>query len=875
MDDQNQVPQGLAEFLAKEDQFAKHSTLPQQAAATAEGVLEGVAGPLAPAAERLLGVPAEDIVGRRKVNPGLNLTGQVAGLGLSTVAGTGLGSVLESASSKVLGAAGMQAAETAGARIGAGALKNAVEGGLFASSDELTKMVSGDPEQTLSSAAINVGLGGLIGGAAGGGITAIPELWKAASSSQAGKILSSLAGHAGGIEGQLPQAVDEAIGKLGIEAKPEIRAALTDDPVLLNMAKALEQSDTSRSGVAYQKSLGAFKVQVAERVQQALEPFSNKLGELSEAEAGKRIGSTLADEIGARVSPLSDDFNKIKVNFQGVPVAEAIPRISDEVISLGTKEGWMVSPSSDIAKMINTTASELKNVKTLGELSQYIEAVGNATSKDPLNGSLKRAGGMVKDLLRSYETSVIEREFGAQAPELLNTFRQAQAQYSLESRLKDALNDRLHIGGSTSGFAKRVKEMATTDSETLLRRLSGKGDADLLNFLQANYPRTAEQLQKHHVDVLMHKAMAKTKPGEAINVGALVKEVDKLAPELREFAIPKTVQETIEASRAIVDKLNSQPHNFSNTARTLDKLFEYVPASAVGIASMALGHNPASALLFGSLAKVLGKDAPDALKLAFMKFMTSRNAVSAPGFKTMFEFMRHVVQGEKALNKAASLAVREGTEAVAMAATPKIDKAALEKSIEVAQNDPMSLVNEGEQLAHYMPDEGTALGLVGGRAVQYLASLKPRTAPESPLSPSLPANPVAEARYNRAIEIAQQPLTILGSIKQGSLTSDDVKDLVNIYPALYKKFQDKLLEQVIAVKASGKDIPYAARLGLSVFAQQPLDSSMTGPAILAAQPAPQQPAPAPKAQPNKLNKVDQMAMTPSQASQSRQSGSQS
>ncbi len=878
-------PEGLEDYLAQADKQEKFGTPGQIATTAAEHVLKGVAGPLATAAERAIGVPAEDMQARAEVNPGTAFASEIGGLGLSAMAGIGAAPVLEH-----LGVAGatrlglpvgeaLAGASTA-TQIGSSAVRNAIEGMAFSSGDELSKLIMHDPEQSLSTAAMSVGLGGLVGGGAGAGFASAAPLWKAANASKTGQLLNSIAGRAGGIEGAVADNVLVAIDKLGVNVPLEARAALSNDPLLVSMAKSLEQTDTTGSGRAMQKALGDFKTAVADRVRQSLEPFGNRLAEVSEAEAGKKIGATLSDEINARVSPLSEDFNKIKANFGNVSVREAIPHISDTVADLGMREGWMVSPSSDAAKLIQTTLKELPGISSLKELSQYIESVGAATAKDPMNGPLRRAGGLLKDTLRQYESGAIEREFAATAPELLGTFREAQKQYHLESRLKDALNDRLHLGGSTSSYAKAVKEMAVTDSETLLRRLSGKGDADLLKLLQENFPKTAAELQKHHVDAILSKAADAAKPGQEFNVSRLVKEVDKMAPELRDFAIPKIAQEQLEAARTVMDKFAEAPHNFSNTARTVDSLLQFVPGSAVTMATMAMGHNPALALMLGGLTKTLGKDAPDALKLSLLKFLAAKGEVSGEGFKSMFDYMRHVIKGNEALTKAASTVMRESADVIPTVIMPKeAGRANLDKMVASAQVDPMGLADRNTEVAHYLPEEGMTLGTLGAKALSYLGSLRPVETKTSPLDPDVtPANSTQKAAYNRALDIAQQPLIVLQSIKNGSLTSDDVKTLVNVFPALYQRFESNLMEQIVDHMSTGKQVPYAVRLGLSVFAQKPLDSSMTGPSIMAAQPLPEAPQQGQKGgggSPQKLNKVDQLAMTPGQASQARQSGQQS
>jgi hypothetical protein len=69
----------------------------------------------------------------------------------------------------------------------------------------------------------------------------------------------------------------------------------------------------------------------------------------------------------------------------------------------------------------------------------------------------------------------------------------------------------------------------------------------------------------------------------------------------------------------------------------------------------------------------------------------------------------------------------------------------------------------------------------------------------------------------------------------------------------------------------GKDVPYDTAMTLSLFLGQPLESSLSGPAILAHQPPPNMPNNAPSQQPkakkstNALAKSFQRMQSPTQA----------
>jgi hypothetical protein len=156
---------------------------------------------------------------RKLINPKAALTGQVLGTagiifgtggfgaaGAKTAARIGLGSeaaalrtsqkVAESALKA--GISGAKAAELASAaraaklaeysmtaRIGSRAVANAVEGAIYASGQEAVKTIFQDPNQSLGSAATNIGLYGLLGGGAtGAAFAGAGELWNAAFGNQ-------------------------------------------------------------------------------------------------------------------------------------------------------------------------------------------------------------------------------------------------------------------------------------------------------------------------------------------------------------------------------------------------------------------------------------------------------------------------------------------------------------------------------------------------------------------------------------------------------------------------------------------------------------------------------------------------------------------
>lgn len=165
---------------SSDDQLqSKYGTPGQQIGAGLEGVAQGVAGPLATAAETglsKLGVPGlsgEDQRGRAQANPWTHNLAEGAGFVGSLAAGVGEAALLGKAGAAVTGALGLSKAATVGAKLAAGATTAATEMGLLTAGDEVSSLIQGDPDQSFSTALAHVGLAATIGAATGGAFSGV------------------------------------------------------------------------------------------------------------------------------------------------------------------------------------------------------------------------------------------------------------------------------------------------------------------------------------------------------------------------------------------------------------------------------------------------------------------------------------------------------------------------------------------------------------------------------------------------------------------------------------------------------------------------------------------------------------------------------
>lgn len=914
-------------------QEEKYGGLGQQAVAALEGGASAATFGASTGLEKALGVKTEDIQGRKETGIG-GAVGQVAGLlipgapearALKTV-GEAIHAAIPATTimAKVGSGAARAAAETA-----------MVQGGDEVSKMLADPSKANDAAQTaLMNVGLAAMMGSAIGAGtssinplwkAGGG-SKVGTILKAISD-RAGGIEGVVPDEVNATIARSGMQLPPEI-KAGLSPDPAIQEMVST----LNQSDTTASGRSfQEKAQQFRKDAGDA---IADSFGRKLEDIPDH-GEISKYESGKSIGQTLAAEYKEQMNPLVKAYDDIRSKYGNIPLdqsagtksidpeiakqiskaagevgklskaakalqdkgdvqgaIEASAKVNDaqnELINLQTratspgtvdtivhdistlaqKEGWTASPSSDIMKELNRIQKELPNAKTINELGNYIKAVGTNMQSDPMNGPMRRAGGMIKSIMKKAESDLVGRTVGSEEGEAAAaSFDQARKAYAVQSTLKEALDSRLHAGGSTAGFEQSLKTMAQTDGETLLRRLSGTNDTDLLNILSSKYPKTAEMLKNYHINEIL----ARSKEGDTLKPDKFIKSLNKISPELRGFIANDQSLSRVKAISSLLEQFDTIPHNFSNTARTVDKLFQGIPATAVGIATMLASHNPVTAVLLASLTKALSKDIPDATRLALLKFLGSGQPIEAEGFHAAVNFINDTIKGQNLASKAVKNILTAGSEVLPQSFLPnEASRKRLDKQLKAIQTDPSLLQNTGNKTAHYMPEHGTAMAQTATQASNYLNSIRPGNVQKSPLDTKQPPNSVQQASFNRALDIAEQPLVVLQRIKDGTLTSKDLIHLQNISPNAYSMLRQKLTEEISSATEKGISIPYRQRLGMSLFLGQALDSTMTPNGIVSAQPKPQQPpqqqqAPA-QAKTSVLKKMPDMYRTPSQASE--------
>lgn len=812
---------------------AKYSSTPEQIKTFLEGAAQGSTFGGSTAVERLFGVNPESIQTRQEVNPGVHELGEAAGVGVSSLAGVGEGALLGKAGQLTAKALGLSVPEKLIAQVGSEVAQNAVQTALVSSGDEVSKMLASDPNQSAESAMANIGLNALLGGGLGAAFGSVSPLWQAAKGTKVGQFLSVIKDKANGVEKDiLPKvAITQDLENAGIEVSPLIKSGLSENPEARSLFSELQES-LSRPGKEAQQSLQDFKKKASDSVLRSIGKTPQEVDSLyglSDHKVGSELKDSLVSEIESRTKPLSNRFEEINQKYSKEPVtSEDIANLSNQLGEINLK--YSVSPSSSEFKKINNIIEELKNVKTLSELKDF----QSVHLGDIANKQLWNISSPVKNAFRSTEENLVSKKLGQEAPELLGQHQEARSAYRNEMQTIDDLNERLRVGNDSTPtqFLYNLKNM---NPEKILDRLTKTNDAGLLTLMQEKFPQTLQKIKESFINQALEKSSSKAAVGESINPKTLFNVMDSWSPELRDFVLSKDAQKQIGSVRNLLESLPERV-NPSGSGKIINDTWSKMTGGVVGLTSLLTGHSPLASYILGNLSKHLGTTIPDSIKLATLKFLGSDLPVNSSAFKSLAEFVSHSMEAERMTNRAIGTLFKSGIEVAPQMFEPHPkNREKLKRKLAELKNDPSALMQTGGDTSYYLPDHAASFGSIAARAVDYLNSLKPNTSPPGLLDEPREPSKIEEQNYNRALDIAEQPLSVISHIHSNTLLPQDVIALKTIYPSFYNRLSQKITNQLIDSQSKGKTIPYDKRLGLSIFLAQPLDSTMTQSAIQSTQ----------------------------------------
>ncbi|MBK8455611.1 MAG: hypothetical protein IPL34_20235 [Thiofilum sp.] len=878
---------------------AKYGSGVEQVKTALEGAASAATFGASTGIETALGVDPEAIRARREENPVAYGAGEMAGLIGTSLIGVGEGAALARAGEAV---GARIAGETVAARVGSGAARAMVENSIFQSGDEISKMFTQDPDQSIGSAAASVGLSGLIGAGIGGGIGYVSPLWKAVSESKLSQSLGSIKDRLNGDapeialaktiatagEEQAEKAAVSGVGPLsfggigpedlgvieadlGMSIPAEVRAGLSNDPTARGQFQVLMENNTSTAHKV-QTAVNNFHREIDNKVLSSLgktEADVAATSSLSAHEGGQKVLTELKSGIEERLKPINKIYEEVEKGFKDIPLDNSLKaNIGNKIGDIVAEGKFDLVPGSEEQALINKLYEGLKNSSSIDDLRKVSEII----NKEADRKQLYHIGRKVRDLVEESAENAAEAHMGSQGSPLLEKWLSVKPAYGALKREIGALNDELRVGAfrGPKGFLKNLSEM---HPEQIISRLNPKNKAEAGAMLEGTFPKAAESLKSYLRDSLLKDASNKAKGDALINPKVFYSTLEKSSPEYRKFLLGDA-EGQIARLKQLQDAL-PPVMNPSGTAKTVKALMGDGMTGGIGAMVAALmGHGGLATVMAGAAAhvgKLAYSESKDAARLGMLKFMSNSGPVNAPAFKAMIEVANAVIKGESLINKATKSVFDAGVKVLPQSVMPSPEKREkLDKKLQSLNQNPESLMGVGGDTGYYLPDHATSLAMTGSSAVQYLNSLRPDTSPKAPLDkPSIPSK-AAKARYDRALDLAEQPLLIVESIKKGTLTPEDIQDVSTMYPALYSKITNKLMTDMTDRIAKGENIPYRTRLSLSLFMGQGLDSTMTPQSIIAFQPKGQQQNTHNQLAPQKgsmksLGEISNMELTPQQA----------
>ena len=894
-----------------------------------EGAGRGLLGPVAPMIEeRMLGVKPKDMLGREEEHPIAQGVGEAASLVGGALTGVGVGGIMSKFGEAAGAATKLGEAGSYVARVGSSIASQAAEMAVLQGSNETAKMIMNDPNTSSESAIANIGLAAAMGGATGAFITgAVSPLWSATIGPKIEQGLTALNDAVNGGNMKPPEAVMGAFKELGMEPSSVIKASLSGDPKMQEVARNLYRA----KHVGFMNELESLPEAAQKAVGESLGMPLEDITHYSKADAGTEARETFLSEMQEKYGPIAEKLEQRDELAKQIDVSDEerrsfANRIMEKAVSkdgVGTDSPYY-KIYSDYAQRIlaqdnvaglDRLKTELFNINSMDRNAKNAHMNIRSLINDFQEQQISKISGQLgKDMADINPTEIIRLNeqaklgsAGAKLAERENARAQAETQRSIANGKQigaGVINERAEVNRQYAEYRKMMDELTThtglgnfkgtgtlkaklsakLSPEDFLAKFSPKGNSEAIPFLQQNFPSTAKKVQEMETKNFLSPHIKSDMGGLAINYKTLNNSVEKGmkgSPEYMDYVLPNGSLQKIQSAKIINDAMSGVTGiKDSGTAGNLGKVFDHIGAGAAGATAWIAGTNPISGMIAGEMAQRLTKDVPEAIKLALLKHMGTDKPVSGSGFKAAVDFIHNTIKGQNALGNATKAVFKSGAQVLASSQMPnQADRDKLDKIVSNAQNNPdkeMNSVTNGKT-GHYFPDHQAALTENVVKQTTYLASLKPQPTRPSPLDREIPPTSDKLARYNRALDIATNPLVVLNHLKEGTLQATDLQDLKQLYPSYYNNVAQKLANEMQNTHSDEDAIPYQTRMGLSLLLGQAVDSSMQPSSIQAAQP---QPKPSPGQGPaqgaggksvKSLGKSAKMAQTPTQTAESDRS----
>jgi hypothetical protein len=235
----------------------------------------------------------------------------------------------------------------------------------------------------------------------------------------------------------------------------------------------------------------------------------------------------------------------------------------------------------------------------------------------------------------------------------------------------------------------------------------------------------------------------------------------------------------------------------------------------------------------GKIPELVGSGNREALSYSLAKMLDNANSVKADAFRGISHLTSAALSGQKNLAKQSKNIFANAP--LDLKEPSKEDLKKLDDTCEKLGTDPKKMTKIGGKIGYYMPDHGESLAKTSAMAVNYINSQRPQAKQPNPLDAKIEPTKAQQSSFERTLTIAQNPMMIMKHVKDGTLIPSDLQVLKSIYPSYYNKMTQQFMSDMTDHLSKDGTIPYHVKQSLSLFAGQPLDSTMTPASIQAVQ----------------------------------------
>ncbi len=862
------APQGSFDSMVDDED--KYGGISGSAKAFGAGAARGATFGLSDQAMTRSGlVNPETLKGLEQTNPGSSIAGEIAGvvapMALGDAAGAAnlpglvskLGGGVERGVAKLLPQA---AVGKLGASIAAKAAGFGTEGAIYGLGQSISENALGDhdlvSQQTLAnigmSAAFAGGLGSLVGAYGGRAASVIadassPEEKLAAQHAMGALDPASpegaLVGTAGGAKEKLSML--EALRAQKENASEILKAGETlGAPVLPAQTSASKFIQDATSSLSKTPSIPGVITQQAiskgfDAVDTTMKDVLGSAEHLSPYDAGSLIKEQVQKTVDDMYEPLKAGYAERTALGETIQLPdEARLKLWNKLQETAQNTG---SVGSEASKLVESYADKALSQNTVKQLDELISEIGEKQTSAYRAGETKNsvALGALKDDLKDFQIREITKQgkelaksVGPEAEQLAEEAVQKHKEVTKQyAQFKEILSD---LGsdqrlGKTKTHGQVGNVLDGIPNEKVLGKMFDPKNADGLARLQKNFPEVFKTLMEQKKSQILQESLVDGR----IQVGKVLRQLydeNKMSSKVRGLLFSPQDLEKLNASKTWVESL-PKDINPSGTGKALafhnlitnpfkasaqnflgyatQKLIDHFagsPEEASKIMTLANTQKAAqktSSQVESGISNILGKTARPLAEKAFSKIYDNED------YKKKTDAIKEAANNFGMLHQR----IAESTQGI----------------------------------YNHAPNTAGSMQIAMGRAMQFLNSKIPQSAPISMFGENSEPSTAEVSQFKRYYDVVENPLSALKQVKAGDILPETIETLQSVYPQLYQHMQQAMVNQIGEMK-NKKSLSYQTKMAISQFMGQPIDSSLNFQSVMNNQQAFQQPAQAPMGQ---------------------------